>query len=78
MIITALWAENQYVGVSCGKLDQSCKELSQRTKSTTLFGTKDDSYELILVPSKMKTYEIVFFLRHRTNIGRIKIQYEGG
>lgn len=31
MILTAKAAENQYVGVSCGKLDQSCEVLSRKT-----------------------------------------------
>ena len=52
MIMTALWAENQYVGVSCGKLDQSCEVLSD---------TKDDSYELIPTHSQMKPYSIAIF-----------------
>ena len=30
LILTAKAAENQYVGVSCGKLDQSCEVLSKR------------------------------------------------
>lgn len=30
MILTAKAAENQYVGVSCGKLDQSCEVLSKK------------------------------------------------
>ena len=60
MILTALWAENQYVGVSCGKLDQSCEVLSRRNRLLFL-DTKDDSYELIPTPSKMKPYSIVIF-----------------
>ena len=60
MILTALWAENQYVGVSCGKLDQSCEVLSRRNRLLYL-DTKDDSYELIHTPSKMKPYSIAIF-----------------
>ena len=60
MILTALWAENQYVGVSCGKLDQSCEVLSRRNRLLFL-DTKDDSYELISAPSKMKQYSIAIF-----------------
>ncbi len=60
MILTALWAENQYVGVSCGKLDQSCEVLSRRNRLLYL-DTKDDSYELIPTPSKMKPYSIAIF-----------------
>ena len=58
--MTALWAENQYVGVSCGKLDQSCEVLSRRNRLLYL-DTKDDSYELIPTPSKMKPYSIAIF-----------------
>ncbi len=57
MILTALWAENQYVGVSCGKLDQSCEVLSRRDHLLYL-DTKDDSYEVIPAPSQMKPYSI--------------------
>ena len=60
MIQTALWAENQYVGVSCGKLDQSCEVLSRRNHLLYL-DTKDDSYELIPAPSSMKPYSIAIF-----------------
>ncbi len=60
MIMTALWAENQYVGVSCGKLDQSCEVLSRRDHLLYL-DTKDDSYELIPVNPQMKPYEIAIF-----------------
>ncbi len=60
IIQTALWAENQYVGVSCGKLDQSCEVLSRRNHLLYL-DTKDDSYELIPAPTQMKPYSIVIF-----------------
>ena len=60
MIMMALWAENQYVGVSCGKLDQSCEVLSRRDHLLYL-DTKDDSYELIPMNSNMKPYEIAIF-----------------
>lgn len=60
MILKALWAENQYVGVSCGKLDQSCEVLSRRNHLLYL-DTKDDSYELILAPTHMKPYSIAIF-----------------
>jgi galactokinase/galacturonokinase len=60
MILTALWAENQYVGVSCGKLDQSCEVLSRRNYLLYL-DTKDESYELIPAYPKMKPYEIAIF-----------------
>ena len=60
MILTALWAENQYVGVSCGKLDQSCEVLSRRNHLLYL-DTKDDSYELIPTNLRMKPYSIAIF-----------------
>jgi len=53
-------AENKYVGVSCGKLDQSCEVYCRKDKLLYL-DTKDDSYELIEAPKAMKPYEIVIF-----------------
>ena len=38
--------ENEYVGVSCGKLDQSC-EIYSRKNQLLYLDTLDDSYELI-------------------------------
>ena len=46
LIMTALAAENNYVGVSCGKLDQSCEVYSKKDYLLYL-DTRDDSYELI-------------------------------
>ena len=60
MILTAKAAENQYVGVSCGKLDQSCEVLSKKDQLLYL-DTKDDSYELIPTSEKMKPYKIAIF-----------------
>ncbi len=60
MILTAQAAENQYVGVSCGKLDQSCEVLSKKDKLLYL-DTKDDSYELIATNPNMKPYKIAIF-----------------
>ena len=60
MVLTAQAAENKYVGVSCGKLDQSCEVLSQKGKLLYL-DTKDDTYELISPPSNMKLYKIAIF-----------------
>lgn len=54
LILTAKAAENQYVGVSCGQLDQSCEVLSKRNHLLYL-DTKDDSYELIPTSEVMKT-----------------------
>ena len=60
MIKTALWAENRYVGVSCGKLDQSCEILCEKDKLLYL-DTKDDSFELITAPKDMKPFKIAVF-----------------
>ncbi len=53
-------AENKYVGVSCGKLDQSCEVYCQKDKLLYM-DMKDDSYELIETPENMKPYNIVVF-----------------
>ncbi len=60
MIAIALEAENKYVGVSCGKLDQSCEIFCRKDKLLYL-DTKDDSYELIPASDSMKPYEIAIF-----------------
>ena len=60
MILTAKAAENQYVGVSCGKLDQSCEVLSKKNHLLYL-DTKDDSYELIPTNETMKPYKVAIF-----------------
>ena len=60
LIMTALSAENDYVGVSCGKLDQSCEVYSKK-KHLLYLDTKDDSYELIPQNADMKPYEIAIF-----------------
>lgn len=60
LIMTALYAENNYVGVSCGKLDQSCEVLSKKEHLLYL-DTKDDSYELIPTSPQMKPYKIAIF-----------------
>ena len=53
-------AENNYVGVSCGKLDQSC-EVYSRKDQLLFLDCKDDTYELIPTSPKMKPYEIAIF-----------------
>lgn len=53
-------AENLYVGVSCGKLDQSC-EVYCRKEQLLYMDLKDDSYELIPQNSSMKPYKIAIF-----------------
>ena len=60
MILTAQAAENKYVGVSCGKLDQSCEVFSKKDQLLYL-DTKDDSYELIPTSPNMKPYKIAIF-----------------
>lgn len=60
MIRIALEAENDYVGVSVGTLDQSCEILSRKDHLLYL-DTKDGSYELIPQNPVMKPYEIAIF-----------------
>lgn len=60
MILTAKAAENKYVGVSCGKLDQSCEVFSKKDHLLYL-DTKDDSYELIPTSPVMKPYKVAIF-----------------
>lgn len=60
LISLAQEAENRYVGVSCGKLDQSCEVLSEKDMLLYL-DTRDDSYELIPTAPDMKPYEIAIF-----------------
>ena len=58
IITMALGAENNYVGVSVGKLDQSC-EVYSRKNHLLYLDTKDDSFELIPQKENMKPYEIL-------------------
>ena len=53
-------AENNYVGVSCGKLDQSC-EVYCRKGHLLYMDMQDDSYELIPASPAMKPFEIAIF-----------------
>lgn len=53
-------AENKYVGVSCGKLDQSC-EVYCRKDNLLYMDMKDDSFELISSSPDMKKFEIAVF-----------------
>ena len=53
-------AENKYVGVSCGKLDQSC-EVYCKKDHLLYMDLKDDSYELIPQSSQMKPYKFAIF-----------------
>lgn len=60
LVQISLEAENKYVGVSCGKLDQSC-EVYSRKDNLLYMDLKDDSYELIPQHPDMKPYKIVIF-----------------
>ncbi len=53
-------AENKYVGVSCGKLDQSC-EVYCKKDHLLYMDLQDDSYELIPQHPDMKPYKIAIF-----------------
>lgn len=53
-------AENKYVGVSCGKLDQSC-EIYCRKDHLLFMDMLDGSYELIPQNPTMKPYKIAIF-----------------
>ena len=53
-------AELNYVGVSVGKLDQSCEVLSKKNHLLYL-DTKDNHYELIPENLQMKPYKIAIF-----------------
>ena len=60
MINISKEAEYEYVGVFCGKLDQSCEVYCKKDHLLYL-DTKDDSYELIKKPDNMKPFEIAIF-----------------
>ena len=60
LISIAQAAENQYVGISCGKLDQFCEVLSRKSEMLYL-DTQDDSYETIPVNPNMGDYKIAIF-----------------
>ncbi|SFC12393.1 GHMP family kinase ATP-binding protein [Butyrivibrio sp. YAB3001] len=59
-IMIAKAAENNYVGVNCGKLDQSCEVLCRKEKLLYL-DCLDDKYELISTSQSMKPYKIAIF-----------------
>lgn len=60
LIMMSVKAENDYVGVSSGKLDQSCEIFSKKDHLLYL-DTKDDSYELIPSSPQMRPYKIAIF-----------------
>ena len=53
-------AENKYVGVSCGKLDQSC-EVYCKKDHLLYMDLQNDTYELIPQNPAMKPYKIAIF-----------------
>ena len=54
------FAENKYLGIENGKLDQSCEVYSKKDKLLYV-DMKDGSYKLIDTPSNMKPYVIGIF-----------------
>lgn len=60
LITIAKEAENKYVGVSCGKLDQSC-EVYCKKDHLLYMDMRDDSYELIRRSPHMKPFRIAIF-----------------
>ena len=65
-------AENKYVGVACGKLDQSCEVYCKKDHLLYL-DTKDDTYELIKTPNSMPPFVIgVFFSGLEHNLASSK------
>lgn len=60
LIHIAKAAENRYVGVSCGKLDQSCV-IYCRKNNLLCMDMKTDEYELIPKSPKAKPFEIAIF-----------------
>lgn len=72
LIQTALEAENKYVGVSCGKLDQSCEVYCKKDHLLYL-DIKDDSYELIPRHPNMRPFEIaILFCGHERTLAGSK------
>lgn len=63
-------AENDYVGISCGKLDQSC-EIHCKKDHLLYMDMLDDSYELIERHPDMKPFKIAIFFSgiERTLVG---------
>lgn len=60
MISLAQETENEYVGVSCGTLDQSCEVLSRKDYLLYL-DTKDNSYELLPASEFLKPFKVAVF-----------------
>ena len=60
LIELAFQAEKEYIGLSLGKLDQSCEVLCKKDHLLYL-DTKDDSYKLIPQPANMPEFDILVF-----------------
>ena len=60
LISISVASENEYVGVSSGKLDQSCEVYAKKDHLLYL-DTKNDEYELIPTSPDMKPYKIAIF-----------------
>ena len=60
LINIALEAENKYVGVSCGKLDQSC-EVYCKKDNMLYMDFADESYKIIPQSPDMKPFKIAIF-----------------
>lgn len=60
LITIAKEAENKYVGVACGKLDQSCEVYCRKDKLLYM-DLRDDSYELIPTHKDAKPYKFAIF-----------------
>ena len=60
LINIALEAENRYVGVACGKLDQSC-EVYCKKDHMLYMDFVDESYEVIPVNPNMKPFKFAIF-----------------
>ena len=60
LITIAQEAENKYVGVACGRLDQSCEVYCQK-EHLLYMDLRDGSYERIPQSPNMKPYKIAIF-----------------
>ena len=60
LISVALSAENNYVGVACGKLDQSCEVYCKKDHLLYL-DTRDDSFRLLPQAPQMKPWAVGIF-----------------
>lgn len=60
LIALALWAENHYIGLSVGKLDQSC-EVYCKKDHLLFLDTADDQFELIPRHPRMPDFRILIF-----------------